>query len=108
MKFSKYLSDVEDVGIRGKENIWVETVVPCHLGIFLCMCERESARTSKTTCNKYEPVPRRKTREMGAIYFKRCRHRIINEELVMIYPDCVSHSMVDQAGKLFMCDETVR
>ena len=102
MKFSKYPSDVEGVGIRGKENTCVGIVVPCHLGIVMCMCERKSARTSKTTCSKYEPVPHRKTREMGAINFKRRRHRIINKELVMLCPDCVSHSMLDQAGKLFM------
>ena len=108
MKPSKYPSDVEGVGIRGKENTWVGIVVPCHLGIVMCMCERKSARTSKTTCSKYEPVPHRKTREMGAIYFKRRKHRLTDKELAMLCNDCVSHSMLDQAGKLFMCDETVR
>ena len=41
-KFSKYASDVEDVGIRGKENSWMEVVVPCQLGIFMCKLERNS------------------------------------------------------------------
>ena len=36
MKFSKYPSDVEGVGIRGKENAWVGIVLPCHLGIVMC------------------------------------------------------------------------
>ena len=26
----------------------------------------------------------------------------------MLCTDCVTHLMLDQAGKLFMCDETVR
>ena len=73
------------------------------------MYERESARTNKITCNKYKHVHTpQKTREMGAIYFKRRRHKITNEELVMLCTDCVSHSMLDQAWKLFMCDETVQ
>ena len=108
MKFSKYPSDVEGVGIRGKENAWVGIVLPCHLGIVMCTYERESARTNKTTCNKHKHVPHKRTREKGAMYFKRRRHRITNEELAMLCTDCVSYLMLNQAGKLFMCDETVQ
>ena len=74
----------------------------------MCEYERRSAQTNKITCNKHKPVPHKKTREMGAIYFKRRKHRLTDKELVMLCIDCVSHSMLDQAGKLFMCDETVR
>ena len=35
-KALRYPSDVEGVGIRGKENIWVEVVVPCQLAMFMC------------------------------------------------------------------------
>ena len=107
MKSSKYLSDVEGVGIRGREITWFGIVVPCHLGLVMCTYEQGSARNDKTACNKHKSVHHKRTREVGTIYFKRRKHRITNEELVMFYTDCVSHSMLDQAGKLFMCDETV-
>ena len=106
MKSSKYLSDVEGVGIRGREITWFGIVVPCHLGIVMCTYEQESVRINKTTCNKHKPVPHKRTREKGAMHFKRRRHRITNEELLMLCTDYVSHLMLDQAGKLFMCDET--
>ena len=59
-----------------------------------------------TSTNLYPT--KRLLREMGAIYFKRRKHRLTDKDLVMLCIDCVSHSMLDQAGKLFMCDETVR
>ena len=40
MKSSKYPSDVEGVGVRGKENTWFGIVVLCQLEIFECMYER--------------------------------------------------------------------
>ena len=111
MKSSKYPSDVEGVGIRGKENTWFGIVVPCQLGIVMCMygakIKEWRARSDKTSCSKHKPTPHKKTRKMGAIYFKRRRHMITSGELVMLCTDCVFHSMLDQAGKLFMCDETV-
>ena len=88
MKPSKYPSDLEGVGIRGKENIWIQIVVPCQLGIFKCMYVQElttsphsakvkewRATSDKTSCNKRKPTPHKKTGEMGTIYFKRRRHR---------------------------------
>ena len=41
MKISKYPSDVEGVGIRGKEKIWMEIVIPCQLGICRGMYAQE-------------------------------------------------------------------
>ena len=67
--------------------------------------QRRRTKPHVTSTNLY---PIKRTREMGAIYFKRHKHIITDEELVMLCTDCVSHSMLDQAGKLFMCDETVR
>lgn len=88
MKPLKYPSDVEGVGIRGKENTWMEVVIPCQLGIFKCMCEQNlttsphsaeaeewRTTTNKKLCSKRKPIPHKTTREMGAIYFKRRRHR---------------------------------
>ena len=74
----------------------------------MCEYERGSARTNKITCNKHKTAPHKKTREMGAIYFKRRKHRLTDKELVMLCIDCVSHSRLYQARKLFMCDETIR
>ena len=108
MKSLKYPYVVEVAGIRGKKNTWFGIVLPCHVGIVVCMYEWESARTNKTTWNKHEHVPHKRTRENGAIHFKCRRHRITSEELAMICTDCVSHSMLDQGGKLFMCDESVQ
>ena len=71
----------------------MEVVAPCQLGIFKCIYEQDSttslhsatsmmekwrATTGKTSCNKRKPIPHKKTREMGAIYFKRRRHRSTN------------------------------
>ena len=91
MKPSKYPSDVESVGIRGKENTWMEIVVPCKLGIFKCKLKRNSttsphsakvkewrATINKTLGNKRKPTPHKKTREMGAVYFKRRQHKSID------------------------------
>ena len=116
MKSPRYPSDVEGVGTRDRKNIRLGISVSCHLGLItsghlglvMCEYERGSARTNKITCNKHKPVPHKKTREMGAIYFKCCKHRLTDKELVMLVIYCVSHSMLDQAGKLFMSDETVR
>ena len=91
MKSSRYPSDVEGVGIRDRKNTRLGIVVSCHLGLVtschlglvMCEYERGSARTNKITCNKHKPVPHKKTREMGAIYFKRRKHRLTDKELVI-------------------------
>ena len=73
MKPSKYPSDVEGVGIRGKDNTWMEIVVPCQLRIFKCIYEQEPATsshsakvkelraiTNKTSCKRRKPTPRKR------------------------------------------------
>ena len=78
----------ESADIRGKENAWMEVVVPCQLGVFMCKLEQNSttskqnakakewiATTDNTLCNKRKPTPHKKTREMDAIYFKRRLHK---------------------------------
>ena len=116
MKSPRYPSDVEGVGIGDRKNTRLGILVSCHLGLVaschlglvMCEYERGSARTNKIICKKHKPIPHKKTREMGAIYFKRRKHRLTDKELAMLCNDCVSRSMLDRAEKLFMCNETIR
>lgn len=91
MKLQVVPSDVVGIGIERRENIWVEIFGIIQLGIYvydcdlvlvinlrLCSCDVTwtiELRGQTNFCRKPSPV--QDTREMGALYYKRRRIKLI-------------------------------